>query len=245
MKKFLITLTFAFTLLIPVSTFAQTTTPSASAQPTPNTGTFVPLTQFPQLDKIAQPGGFATSVNTIYRVLVGAGAVLAVIMIMIAGVEFMTNRGSVSSNEKAKNHIRNAIFGLILVLAPTIVFSIINPDILNIDLSKEFENLKPSALKQDAFTSPSGTPSSGTNSYILAYYFTRTNASTNYTCYVSGEQSYSTQDACTTAKNIVPSVVGTPPTGTTQSSVTYVKSCELGDASSVTISVPNNVPRCP
>src|SRR3954471_7520596 len=117
MKKFLITLTFALALFTPGSSLAvdtpQPSTP-APAQPAANTGTFVPLTQFPQLDKIAQPGGFATSVNTIYRVLVGAGAVLAVIMIMIAGVEFMTNRGSVSTNEKAKNHIRNAIFGLIL-----------------------------------------------------------------------------------------------------------------------------------
>jgi hypothetical protein len=64
---------------------------------------------------------------------------------MYAGVEFMTSRGSVSSNENAKKHIQNAIFGLILVLSPTIVFGIINPDILHLDLN--VSALKPDSLQ--------------------------------------------------------------------------------------------------
>jgi hypothetical protein len=149
------------TLLMPSFALA-----AGSAPATPSTGvqtpsanntndtSFVPLTKFPQIQALAQPNGFTGFVNTLYKILIGAGAVIAVIMIMVAGVEFMTNKGSVASNEKAKNHIRNAIFGLILILAPTIVFGIINPSILNLNLGTEFGGLKLGDIKQDAFSSP-------------------------------------------------------------------------------------------
>ena len=128
-----------------------TVTPTDTANGT----TFVPLTQFPQITSLAQSNGFGDFVNTLYKICIGAGAVLAVIMIMVAGVQFMTSRGSVSSNEKAKSRIQNAILGLILVLAPTIVFGIINPSILNLNLGTEFSGLKQDhSVDQNAFASP-------------------------------------------------------------------------------------------
>ncbi|HWU24577.1 MAG TPA: hypothetical protein VN086_02395 [Candidatus Paceibacterota bacterium] len=151
---------FVAGLFIPVAVFAQTppaaqpgntsVTNSAVTAPTTNTansqaggasGNFVPLTQLPGITSISQADSFSTFLNTLYKICIGAGAVLAVIMIMYAGVLFMTSQGSVSSNEKAKSYIQNALLGLLLVLTPTIVFGIINPSILNIDIGGEFKKL--------------------------------------------------------------------------------------------------------
>ncbi|MDB4991945.1 MAG: hypothetical protein JWL75_190 [Parcubacteria group bacterium] len=113
------------------------TTPAAGNQEGVATAPFTALTQLPQIDSATTAKTLPLFLNQLYKICIGAGAALAVIMIMIGGVQIMTSQGSVTSNEKAKSHIQNAILGLILILAPTIVFSIINPDILklNIDVS--------------------------------------------------------------------------------------------------------------
>jgi hypothetical protein len=136
-------------LLVPSLSFAQTTTSSTAG----NTA-FVSLTQFPQIQALSESSNFATFINTFYKILIGVGSALAVIMIMIAGVQFMTSRGSVTSNEKAKSRIQNAIFGLILLLSPVIVFTIINPSILKLNLGTEFGSLKQNTINQGAFSSP-------------------------------------------------------------------------------------------
>lgn len=74
--------------------------------------------------------------NNIYRYGVGIAAILAVIMITIGGFKYMTSEipGMRLQN---RGDILRAIFGLLLVLAPFIVFSIINPDILELDAGLE------------------------------------------------------------------------------------------------------------
>lgn len=232
-------------LVVPSVTLAADTPAPAQTTPQPadttSTG-FVPLTHFPQIQSLAQSQGFGDFVNTLYKICIGAGAVLAVIMIMVAGVQFMTSRGSVSSNEKAKSHIQNALLGLLLVLAPTIVFGIINPEILHLNLGNEFTQLKQKDIQQGAFATPWTTPS-GTQAYLLAEYVVYTNNSTNASCYASLVNSYTTQAACDSTKNSAPAAFGQKD-GWTQGTVTVVKSCELGDPSSFSLSVPNNVPRC-
>lgn len=151
---------FVASIMMPVAAFAQTptgaqpsnttVTNSAANTPTTNTATtqsggtgstFVPLTQLPGIGSVATADSFSSFLNTLYKICIGAGAVLAVLMIMYAGVLFMTSQGSVSSNEKAKSYIQNALLGLLLVLTPTIVFGIINPSILNINIGAEFSKL--------------------------------------------------------------------------------------------------------
>lgn len=295
MKRFLTILAFAISSLGFVqSAYATTTTPTS---PAGGNSTFVPLTQFPQIQALSQPSNFATFVNTFYKILIGAGAVLAVLVIMYAGVQVMMNRGSVTKPSEARTRIQNAVLGLILLLSPVIVFGIINPSILNLNLGGEFSQLQSKPINQAAFQSPSSTPAGGSNTcslpantvqvvqgdmcptgsqpigygsadygccssqgignicckktsgnankYLLAYYYTRTNNSTNYSCYITGKGSYATQTECNSAKTNVPKSIGSPQPGITQSSITYVNSCELGDPASVSIPVPNNLPRCP
>lgn len=95
---------------------------------------FVPLTNLPGIDEVAGEPDLSPFLNQLYRLLIGAAAVIAVIQIMRAGIKFMTNKGSVSENQEAKQLIQMSVVGLVLILSPVIVFSIINPKILNLEI---------------------------------------------------------------------------------------------------------------
>lgn len=142
------------TAVLPVVAFAQETpTPPTSTTPPAEATTesadenaykFIPLTTLPGLEDIAEAGdnpsaGLSGFFNTLYRLCIGAAAIIAVIQIMRAGFKIITNKGSFSQNEEAKSLIGNTILGILLVLSPVIVFSIINPRIL--DLEFDFSSL--------------------------------------------------------------------------------------------------------
>lgn len=97
---------------------------------------FVPLAPIPGLTEggAATSGNLAEFFNNLYKYLIGLAAILAIIEIIWGGLEYST-QDSVSSKSNAKERIYNAIGGLILVLSPVLVFSIINPSILNLSLS--------------------------------------------------------------------------------------------------------------
>ena len=96
---------------------------------------FVPLAPIPGLTEgvTANTPGLATFFNNLYKYLIGFAAILAFIEIVWGGLEYST-QDSVSQKSDGKQRIYNAIGGLILVLSPVLVFSIINPSILNLSL---------------------------------------------------------------------------------------------------------------
>lgn len=97
---------------------------------------FVPLAPIPGLTEgaTANTAGLANFFNNLYKYLIGVAAILAVIMIIWGGLEIST-QDSVSKKGAGKEKIYNAIFGLVLVLSPVLVFSIINPSILNLSIN--------------------------------------------------------------------------------------------------------------
>lgn len=88
----------------------------------------------PSSTSVVNQGSFANFFNNLYKYLIGLAAVLAVIMIIWGGLEIST-KDSVSKQSDGKARIYNAIFGLVLVLSPVLVFSIINPSILNLSIN--------------------------------------------------------------------------------------------------------------
>jgi hypothetical protein len=98
---------------------------------------FVPLAPIPDLTtgKIAAEAGLASFFNNLYKYLIGLAATLAVIQITWAGIEIAFNKEDVSKITDNKGKIYNALLGLVLVLAPVLVFTIINPSILNLSLN--------------------------------------------------------------------------------------------------------------
>jgi len=75
-------------------------------------------------------GGY---LNIIIKLFIGICAVLAVIMIVVGGIEYMTTE-LISSKEAGKERIRNAILGLLLALGAWTLLYTINPNLLNTDL---------------------------------------------------------------------------------------------------------------
>lgn len=121
---------------------------------------FVPLAKIPGLTDV-QPtqGGLADFFNNLYKYLIGLAAVFAVIEIIWGGLEIST-KDSVSKQTDGKERIYNAIFGLVLVLSPVLVFSVINPNILNLSLNLPKLDTAPNATSSGS--GPGTGPSGGT-----------------------------------------------------------------------------------
>ncbi|MFH1178198.1 MAG: hypothetical protein V1711_00520 [bacterium] len=84
---------------------------------------------------IVNSTSLANFFNNLYKYLIGLAAILAVIEIIYAGFRMATNQDNVSVLTDSKGKIWQAILGLVLVLSPVIVFSIINPSILNLSFN--------------------------------------------------------------------------------------------------------------
>lgn len=124
---------------------------------------FVPLAEIPGLTKgvVADSAGLAQFFNNLYLYLIGFAAMLAIIEIIWGGLLYSTT-DSISNKEEGKEKIRMAIFGLILVLSPVLVFSIINPSILNLSLKLEPIDLKTPAITSTEIAT-SSLPQGGTS----------------------------------------------------------------------------------
>ncbi len=103
--------------------------------------------------------------NNLYKYLIGVAAVLAVIEITWAGLDIaIFHKDAVGAITDDKGRIYNAIFGLVLVLSPVLVFSIINPSILNLSLNLPPIDLSTAPLP--AQTSTGGTTSGANNQAV-------------------------------------------------------------------------------
>ena len=97
---------------------------------------FVPLAPIPNLTQgvTVNSEGLAAFFNNLYKYLIGLAAALAVIEIIRGGLEIST-QDSISKQSQGREHIQQAILGMVLVLSPVLVFSIINPSILNLSIN--------------------------------------------------------------------------------------------------------------
>lgn len=127
-----------------------------------SSGNFVPLTNIPGLTQgaVANSNGLANFLNNLYKYLIGVAAVLAVIMIIWGGLEIST-QDSVSKKSDGKQRITQAILGLVLVLSPVLVFSIINPSILNLSLNLKPLDIHPGTWSGDVATTQQVDTASG------------------------------------------------------------------------------------
>jgi Type IV secretion system pilin len=96
---------------------------------------------------------FGRYLNLMIKIFIGLCAVLAVVMIVMGGMEYMTSE-LVSSKEAGKDRITNALFGLLIALGSFALLNTINPDLLKTDV--KIETTKISAARQVQFYSGGG-----------------------------------------------------------------------------------------
>lgn len=104
---------FAFFLfLLPVITFAQE---------------YKNLISIPGING-EEVSGFGGYINALYIFAISVAAILAVIKIIIGGVKYMLS-DIVTNKSDAKNEIKGALIGLLLIISAVLVLDVINPDI--------------------------------------------------------------------------------------------------------------------
>lgn len=128
---------------IPPLPSATKVVPVPSSEPAPSSA-FVPLAPIDGLTKegVVDSKTLSDFLRNLYRFLVGIAATLAVIEIVIGGLQYAT-QDIPSQKSDGKQRIWNAIFGLILVLSPVLVFSLINPAILDLSIQLRELDTKP------------------------------------------------------------------------------------------------------
>jgi hypothetical protein len=130
---------------------------SAGTSGSSNAGSnFVPLTNIPAITGFAGAGNLTAFFNNLYKICIGVAATIAVIQIMRAGIMYMGG-DSITETKQARALIGTSVGGLLLVLSPVIVFGIINPKILSLQVG--FTRLTPS---QSANTGAGTTGTSAT-----------------------------------------------------------------------------------
>lgn len=72
---------------------------------------------------------FATMMRGLFQALLGLGAILAVLMLVIGGIQYMTGE-ALHTKEQAREKIRNAILGLLLLFGSVLILQTINPNLL-------------------------------------------------------------------------------------------------------------------
>ncbi|MCM2338940.1 MAG: lytic murein transglycosylase [Burkholderiales bacterium] len=78
---------------------------------------------------------FGKYLNIIIKLIIGISAVLAMVMITMGGIEYMTSE-LVSEKSAGKDTIQNAILGLLIALGSYLILNTINPQLLNVCLDK-------------------------------------------------------------------------------------------------------------
>ncbi|MFA5841615.1 MAG: pilin [Candidatus Paceibacterota bacterium] len=98
----------------------------------------IPLSGGSGSDNSVQLGGevaFANYLNNAFKIGITIAILLAVIMIVIGGIQWMGE--SVFGKESGKKKIQDALWGLVLALAIFLILNTINPDLVNLKLKVE------------------------------------------------------------------------------------------------------------
>jgi hypothetical protein len=100
--------------------------PTLPFQPTGPTG-HTPTTETGQQ-------GFSYFAQRILKFAIVAGALLAVILIIVAGIIYIMAGGNVGKTAMAKDMIQNALLGLLIIAGSYLILYTINPDLVRMDL---------------------------------------------------------------------------------------------------------------
>lgn len=87
----------------------------------------------------------ASYLSGLYRLALGLGVLAALIMIVIAGITYATSGDNASKQKEARGQIRDAIIGIVILLASVLILNTINPDIASMQLNVQFPVFSPTS----------------------------------------------------------------------------------------------------
>ena len=96
---------------------------------------YVPLSPLPGAStQEISAGNVGSYLQTLFTIAISIAGVLAVLMIVIGGLEYLLSE-AFTSKADAITRIQAALWGLIIILASVVILNTINPDLLNINLT--------------------------------------------------------------------------------------------------------------
>jgi len=97
---------------------------------------FNPIQPLPGLEESGDVT-LSNYLSNVFNTSIGVTAIIAVVMIVIAGLQYTMSFGAPSSKGAARTRINNAIMGLLLVLGAYLFLRTINPDLVTKGLQLE------------------------------------------------------------------------------------------------------------
>ena len=94
---------------------------------------FVPLVGIPGLDSANTPT-FDDYIDALYALAISVAALIAVIQIVIGGAEYMMS-DLFTKKASAKERIKNALIGLLIIIAAALILTTINSDLTRLDIN--------------------------------------------------------------------------------------------------------------
>lgn len=95
--------------------------------------TYSPLARLPGLKETIDTStscAFGNYLNIMIKLIIGLAAVMAMVMITMGGIEYMTSE-LISGKEAGKETVQHALLGLVLALSAYLILNTINPKLLN------------------------------------------------------------------------------------------------------------------
>jgi len=148
-------------------------TPPPATNPPANTGastnsntfcsggscTYVPLEPLPLLPDCYGPnctalgktggGSFEGLIGNSFKLLIGAGAMIAVIMIVLGALTYMFS-DIVGNKKKALERIRGAMWAIVLLVSSYLILFTINPELVTFNLELVSQNTPPQSQQMPA-----------------------------------------------------------------------------------------------
>ncbi len=75
-------------------------------------------------------------VQTIYHYLLGISIIVAVVMVMIGGLQYLLTASGSGGVSEAKTKITNAVVGLVLLFGAAVILQTVNPQLLNLEIPR-------------------------------------------------------------------------------------------------------------
>lgn len=115
------------------------------------------------IEDMTSAKGLPEYVNAVYAWLIPAAALVAVVMIMIGGMQYVIARGSPKGIDAAKSRIQHAVEGILLLMFAYTIINLFDTDLVTLP------NLRPPQIRRVVYLDPTSTCE-----YMMAYGITIT-----------------------------------------------------------------------
>ncbi len=110
----------------------STGNPSSTTTSTSASFTYTPLEEIPGQGTTSDLSSY---IKGLYSFSIFSVGIAALLMVIIGGFIYVTAAGNTSNVDKGKEYIKDAFFGILIAFGSYLILYVINPDLVNVDLS--------------------------------------------------------------------------------------------------------------